>query len=70
MRNQAESRTEWVQYDTEGQIVGKIVKNPVGRLILHLEPDFQLVMVPETGRIRIWGGKNRKLIELAKNERS
>lgn len=65
MRDQAESGIERLQYDTEGELVGKLVKSSFGRWILFLEPDFQLVVIPETGRIRIWGGKNRKLIDLA-----
>jgi len=68
MRDQIESGGSWLQYSTDGELIGKIIKSNTGRLILHLEEGFQLVLIPETGRVRIWNGKERKLIEFKHNE--
>lgn len=55
---------ERLQFDTEGQLVGKLVNSGEGRSYLLLEPNFMLIKMHETGRIRIWDNKNRKLVDL------
>jgi hypothetical protein len=64
--NKTPSGTTRLQYDTEGELVAKLVKSGFGPWIIWLEPGYQFVRVEETGRVRIWGGKDRKLIEFAK----
>jgi hypothetical protein len=66
MRDQIESGNSRLQYSTDGELIGRLIKSNTGRLLLDLEPGFQLVLIPETGRVRVWGGKERKLIEFAK----
>jgi len=66
MRSQAQSSVTKLQYDTEGKVVGTLTKSSWGPWVLSLEPDYEFIVTPETGRVRIWGGKDFKLIELAK----
>lgn len=64
MSNQ--TNTERLQYDKDGQLVGKVIRSPLG-LALLLEPGF-IYVETEEGETRVWGGKNRELIEFAKCE--
>ena len=70
MRTEDEGGAERLQYSTEGELVGKLVKTPKNQWALLLEPDFMLVVIPETGRTRIWGGKHRKLIEFENGQQT
>lgn len=65
MRDKTSSIAERLQYDTSGELVGTLIEcNGVQRLLL--EPGFMLVKDQSTGRVRVWGGKNNALVELAK----
>jgi hypothetical protein len=66
MSDKAKSRPERLQFDTEGQLVGKLVDSGEGRSYLLLEPNFMLIKMHETGRIRIWDNKHRRLVDLLK----
>jgi hypothetical protein len=64
MPDKASGCRERLQFDTEGQLVGKLVDSGEGRSYLLLEPNFMLIKMHETGRIRIWDNKHRRLVDL------
>jgi hypothetical protein len=64
--DKTESGAAKVQYDTDGQAIGYLFKADKEHVELVLRPNFRLVFIPETRRLRIWDRKNDKLIELAK----
>lgn len=66
MRDKATGLNKRLQLDTEGKVIGKLIEAGGGRSYLLLEPDYMLVKIQETGRIRVWDNKERKLVELAK----
>lgn len=66
MSDKAASKHKGLQFDTEGQLVGKLIDSGAGRSYLLLESNFMLVKMQETGRIRIWDNKNRKTVDLVK----
>lgn len=57
---------ERLQCDSDGQMIGTLIDSGNGNSYLMLEHGFMLVKVEETGRIRIWDSKKRKLVEFAK----
>lgn len=59
-------RSERLQCDSDGQMIGTLIYSGNGNPHLILEPGFMLVKMEETGRIRIWDSKKRKLVEFAK----
>lgn len=66
MSDKTQSKHTGLQFDTEGQLVGKLIDSGAGRAYLLLEPNFMLVKMQETGRIKIWDNKNRKTVDLVK----
>lgn len=58
--------TRKMQLDTEGTVIGTLIEAGGGKSYLLLESRYMLVKLQETGRIRIWDNRDRKLVELAK----
>jgi len=69
MSDQIDGGYERLQYDTEGQVVGKLLKAPFGQWILLLKPDFILVATNDPDKFKLWDCKRLKVLEFAKNDR-
>ncbi len=67
MRNQTAGGIERLQYDTQGQLVARLVKTGFGAWVLLPEPDF-LPVRDGKGKFGLWDCKQRKQVEFAKAE--
>lgn len=66
MNDKHENVPAMVMRDTDGQAVGYLYKSDGEHEEMVLRPNFRLVLIPETKRLRIWDRGNNKLVELAK----
>ena len=55
----------WLQYDTEGRLVARVVQSPEGSWMIVPEPDYPLVIMVEAGTVQMWDRKNNKPVEMA-----
>lgn len=55
--------TEWLQ-DTEGRQVARIALTPDGEWMILPEPDYSLVIIVETGVVKMWDRKNNRPVEM------
>lgn len=68
MRDKAQGADQRLQFDSDGQVVGRLVKAPFGAWILLLKPDFILVTKDRINCFGLWDSKRHKLVEFAKND--
>lgn len=67
MRDKAKGGINWMQLDTEGNLVAKLGLTHEGDWMIIPEPDYPLVILVETGIVQLWDRKNHKPIEFAKD---
>jgi hypothetical protein len=65
MRIETPGISERLQLDTEGQVIGKLIKMD-DQMRLLLGEGFMLVKHQNTGRLLVWDRKKRQTVELAK----
>lgn len=58
--------TDKLQYDTDGNLVARIVQDPDGKWIILPEPAYPFVVEVDTGIVRLWDRVNDRAVKFAK----
>ncbi len=65
MRAKTPGYIERLQYDTDGQVVGKLVKTVFGQCVFLLQSGFVLIQHESTRRLGVWDCNRRKVVKFA-----
>lgn len=57
--------TGYLQYDTEGRLVARVIKSPEGEWMIVPEPNYPFVLMVEPGLVVMWDRERQRPIEMA-----
>lgn len=57
--------TGYLQYDTEGRLIARVIKSPEGAWMIIPEPDYPLVIIVDSGVVVLWDRERQKPVEMA-----